>query len=295
MKKIYFAVFILLATNSTTLAEKSILDYLPDTTVFTELSMIVPPVIYPGSELYTMIDGGAEVYLEYGFKQAASAVYLSKDTDRIEVQLYQMKDAQAAFGIITHLRSSKDSIIGTDYHAIFNSDYSLLQKGIFFAIISWTNSDRNQELHKSIALSLLKNMEDSGSLPELVVRAVKAGYSINQLKYIRGKLALSATYFFSHNDLFGIEDALFIEDEGVKYFIFSYSNKDKALRQLKLAREEFSVSTKITAFSGSENQVKYLDRKNREISIQLLSEYILATVVPENKTADWNRIVAVCQ
>src|SRR5665811_1546039 len=52
------------------------------------------------TSLYGYIDGGAELYLEYGFDTlvVTEVTALSKD---IKVEVYRMTDAEAAFGIFS--------------------------------------------------------------------------------------------------------------------------------------------------------------------------------------------------
>jgi hypothetical protein len=55
---------------------------------------------YDGQALYGYIDGGAEVYLEYGFTRLTlQTVDLNGTT--VNVELYRMKDSAAAFGIFS--------------------------------------------------------------------------------------------------------------------------------------------------------------------------------------------------
>ena len=59
------------------------------------------PRIYAGRELYEYINGGADLYLEYGFKEAASLEYLGPDDAVIVVDIYRMSSSAAAYGIFS--------------------------------------------------------------------------------------------------------------------------------------------------------------------------------------------------
>ncbi|MGB8357972.1 MAG: DUF6599 family protein [Bacteroidales bacterium] len=56
--------------------------------------------IFTAESLYGYIDGGAELYLEYGFDTLVVTELISDGRD-IKVELYRMKDAEAAFGIFS--------------------------------------------------------------------------------------------------------------------------------------------------------------------------------------------------
>lgn len=55
---------------------------------------------FNGESLYGYIDGGADLYLEYGFSDVTVTEFL-KAKSKYKVEIYRMKDADAAFGIFS--------------------------------------------------------------------------------------------------------------------------------------------------------------------------------------------------
>src|SRR5512143_1516884 len=58
---------------------------------------------YAGGSLYTYMDGGADLYLEYGFSGLSVRRY-ARGKDRYLVELYEMKAPEAAFGVYSYNR-----------------------------------------------------------------------------------------------------------------------------------------------------------------------------------------------
>ena len=56
------------------------------------------PRVFPGSELYGHIDGGAEIFFEFGFQEATVQRYRSPAGELV-VECYRMSDPLAALGI----------------------------------------------------------------------------------------------------------------------------------------------------------------------------------------------------
>jgi hypothetical protein len=56
------------------------------------------PEVYPGAELYGLIDGGAELFLELGFERATVQAYAFAGQE-ISLEVYRMKDPAAALGV----------------------------------------------------------------------------------------------------------------------------------------------------------------------------------------------------
>jgi hypothetical protein len=61
---------------------------------------------YDASTLSDYIDGAAETYLDYGFNRVASQEY-SSGGESVVCSVYEMRDAEAAFGIFSSLRSPR--------------------------------------------------------------------------------------------------------------------------------------------------------------------------------------------
>jgi Family of unknown function (DUF6599) len=59
------------------------------------------PQVYEGRELYEYINGGADLYLEYGFEEAAGLEYQGPDNAVIIIDIYRMSSAAAAYGIFS--------------------------------------------------------------------------------------------------------------------------------------------------------------------------------------------------
>jgi hypothetical protein len=57
-----------------------------------------PPRAYPGNRLFDHIDGGAELYVEFGFETLALQRY-AKGEDELVLEIYEMTGPEAALGL----------------------------------------------------------------------------------------------------------------------------------------------------------------------------------------------------
>ncbi len=62
--------------------------------------------IYKENRLFEYINGGAEIFFEYGFSQLITQEYIYDD-ESLMVDIYEMNDAAAAFGIYSINRDYK--------------------------------------------------------------------------------------------------------------------------------------------------------------------------------------------
>ena len=96
---------------------------------------------YDASHLQDYLDGGADIYLEYGFRALGVQFYMNKDR-RIQAEIFRMKSPGAALGAFSYRRHSPADTSLHVPNAL--SKYGILfQKGTYFGAI--TNMDGSPE------------------------------------------------------------------------------------------------------------------------------------------------------
>lgn len=145
---------------------------------------------FDGKSLWGYIDGGADVYLEYGF----SRLHLQEvnyKKEHIKLEIYRMKNPEAAFGIFSISRFKCQQ---TDPVSRFNciSNYQVqAARGSYY--ISAINDNGTPE-EKSLCTELVKIIinkiaQDSIEIPPLFLKEAFKPY-IGELKSFNGKLGL---------------------------------------------------------------------------------------------------------
>jgi len=115
---------------------------------------------FTAESLYGYMNGGAELYLEYGFDTLVVTEVASGDND-IKIEFYCMSDAEAAFGIfsVSRFRCNGGPKL-TDHQC--RSAYQLqFCKGRYYvSIINNTGTDAEQKTANEIAAHLIRNISD---------------------------------------------------------------------------------------------------------------------------------------
>jgi len=145
---------------------------------------------FDGSSLWGYIDGGADIYLEYGFDKVF-VQEIQWQHHHFKIDIYQMKDEEAAFGIFS---ISRHKCLPTNNLPALSclSPYQLqVAHGKFYiSIINDNGTLEEQTLGKQIALKIIdKSNEKLFRLPLLFLNQVFTPHQ-NQLKYFRGKLGI---------------------------------------------------------------------------------------------------------
>ena len=145
---------------------------------------------FTAESLYGYMNGGAELYLEYGFDTLVVTEVVSGGKD-IKIEFYSMSDAEAAFGIfsVSRFRCNGGPKL-TDHQC--RSAYQLqFCKGRYYvSIINDTGTDAEQKTANEMAAHMIRNISDPSFDPG---RFFEGGLDVETMKsavLIRGPLGI---------------------------------------------------------------------------------------------------------
>lgn len=210
---------------------------------------------YSYESLYGYIDGGAELYLEYGF-DTLCITDINYGGTELKAEIYRMKDAEAAFGIFSVSRFK--CIDGIDLTEHFcRSKYQLqFCKGPYYvSIVNSTATEEEQKLSEQIAVLIIERISNepfisAGFFPD----TINAGL-MNSAVLVRGRMGL-------FNGAYGLSElleecegftALIIKPEGVPVISVRFDNDEdmrKFIGKEKIDFEELKNGVEIAASSG---------------------------------------------
>jgi hypothetical protein len=156
--------------------------------------------VYVGDDLFTYIDGGAEVHREYGFDRVFVRDYMRGD-DIIAVEVYRMTNA--AFGLFSFTRSSEDEPVALGSGGALSDYYLAFWSGNDMVVVTaQTEFESNKQSVLEVGRELAKKFPASGAEPEMMALLPEEGKVANSEKYIAGpvvmqNVAYSVGRFFS--------------------------------------------------------------------------------------------------
>ena len=145
---------------------------------------------YEGKALYGYIDGGADLYHEYGFVRLV-VQDLSFNGDDQTVELYEMKGDTAAFGIFSVSRAQCIGVDSLGQHSCVSSYQSMFAAGRFFVrVLNPTGSPRASAGSLRIAAAIRrKTGAGELTLPEVFRRKIWDGRR-SGVQYVSGPLGV---------------------------------------------------------------------------------------------------------
>ena len=167
-------------------------------------------------EMSDYMDGGAGLYFSYDFVQLGLKRFVNDDGLEFTVELYEMKDVESAFGVLSFDLTGGRVDIGT----IGMYDRGLLRfwRGKYFCRIQmWEGYADNRETIFKAARGIVERIGDYGDrIPELVNVLPEEGLIETSVHYFFHNTPLNNFYYISNDDILHLQD-------GARGVIGSYS------------------------------------------------------------------------
>ena len=188
--------------------------------------------VFNGNALWGYINGGADIYLEYGFDKLL-AHKLKYEGRQYVVDIYKMNNPESAFGIfsVSFLRCD-EKLTDTSISCVTPYQVQFVQGSYYISIVNENGSSAEQKLCKKFA-NILKSKinETSFTFPDLFKKEEFLPY-YDKIKRIKGRLGLEngfpqwASYFENLEDF--ILTLMPVESDDHKIYIaeVEFSNDD---------------------------------------------------------------------
>ncbi len=237
------------------------------------------PLTFVGEGLYDLIDGGAVIYYEYGFRQTVVQRYEGINGQSIEIQIYEMKDPAGAYGIYTFLSDIDGEVIEIENEGIGADHYLHFWKGNYFVTLISTNTDGTASTD---LLMFAKDVEAKikyrGYRPSICNLLSIDGRDPQYTKYLRGPLALSNAYYLFGGDIFGLKHGVVGDFGDFKLFIFMYDDEQESLHWYAHACNAMRRDPHFLGFTEGDNDCSMMDDDGLAIRVEPHRDYIFVYV-----------------
>lgn len=217
------------------------------------------PEIAAGDDLFLLIDGGAEIYHEYGFTQAVYQTCTAPDGRSINLELYEMESPAAAYGIYTFKTGVGGTPVAVGGEGWLESYYLNIWKGRFLitAIALDTAGDASADLI-TISRAIEAVLPGDSVKPPLV----SILHDAMDITYLRGNLALFNWYQFDAEDIFGLREGVAGIYENHSALLIRYDTDSDADRWFENAKSHLRSSDRFDGFVEENARFEITDRKH---------------------------------
>lgn len=217
--------------------------------------------VYRGDDLFFLIDGGAEVYLEYGFAQVMAADY-SKNGQQVHVELYEMNSIDAAYGIYS-LRKPVNNNHNQEWIATaYSKDYMMAYSDKHYLVVSGIN---DSVLLNKMASTILPDLHKESYTP-LVIRNIGPN-QYARIIYVKGPIALSNVHQFGYGMLADFTEAIAIVSKESLRVLIQYNDSAQAITSFKDFGTKARTLERYQLKTENKNMLEFSNNKNNLIRI----------------------------
>jgi hypothetical protein len=234
---------------------------------------------YKGEDLFFYINGGAEIYHEYGFERVIVQDYRTPNGRSASLEIYKMSSPDSAFGIYTFKSSGKGQELKVGHGCKLQDYYLNFWKGQYLVTI--TGFDAEEETIdglKSIASAVDKKIrtQPHAEIPEIYSLLLQENLDTQSVKYFKGHLGLVNSYPFANTDIFKIQQGIKgTYSGGYDVYVLEYKDAETSQNVFDSAKKDFKAAVKYQNIVEGKNRIDLEDDSGIQIVIQSYRTFML--------------------
>ncbi len=176
------------------------------------------------SDLYNYIDGGAELYISYGFGQALSKTYKKDGNPEVLAEVYDLLESRNAYGVFTQSREDEKSLYGQGTYSLPGAVFFWKDR-YYISLSTWDATPEAGRFIHSLALHITSCIDREGKIPAVVSFLPKEGLIPSGYKYFHHTVWMNAFFFISDHNVLNIDEhtdavlARYARGEGRMYLL----------------------------------------------------------------------------
>ncbi|MGV8094296.1 MAG: DUF6599 family protein [Mangrovibacterium sp.] len=155
--------------------------------------------------LYDYIDGGAELYLSYGFNSVISRRYTCPGEMDIVVEIFDMKGVRDAFGVFSNMREKNQHEFGQGSQQIEGS--LIFWKSHYFVSLSTNkSSEKSIAAIRGIAAFIDHAIPQKDKIPQIVELLPEQDLVPEGYCYFHHYIWINSYYFIANYNILDVDD-----------------------------------------------------------------------------------------
>lgn len=243
------------------------------------------PRVFEGEDLFVYINGGAEIYYEYGFRKVTIQEYRGDCGRAITLEIYEMADDRSAFGIYSMKTGDKGKAVPVGGGGLIESYYMNFWKGN--RLVTLTGFDDHPETVaglKAIAGAVDEVIGGQGRKPRLVEALRKGDQVDGSIKYLLGPLGLFNACPLVSGKIFGFSEAAAADfDGGYRVILFRYADAVQCGAGFESLGDRFANHPGTKGFTSDNQSFSLFHQEGKSVHGRLAERCIIVVVDAPNR------------
>ncbi|MGB6864744.1 MAG: DUF6599 family protein, partial [Candidatus Aminicenantaceae bacterium] len=230
-------------------------------------------------DLFFYINGGAEIYHEYGFERVIVQDYQNRNGRSASLEVYKMSSPDSAYGMYTFKSSGKGQELTVGHGCKLQDYYLNFWKGQYLVTITGFDSEKETiDGLKSIANVVDKKIQTqvNAEMPVIYSRLPQEDLDAQSIKYFKGNLGLVNSYPFANTDIFKIQEGIkgtYLN--GYDIYILEYKDAEASQMAFDSVKKDFKDTAKYQNVTTGQDHIELEDDSGIQIVVQPYRSFIL--------------------
>ena len=228
------------------------------------------PRAFAGDGLFKYMDGGAEVYREYGFARLAVQEYRNGAGGSIVVEVFEMSRDASAYGIYTFKSAAQGKPMDLGFEGQLAEYYLNFWSGKYLVTVTGQEQDAETMAGvEGLGRAAASRVGRFGNRPDAAGFLPQKGMVSWTMKYVLGPIGLRNFSDFSAEDLSGWRECIKADYEGGEsLFLFLFGENDEMTRALAHFRSVLAASQRYQGFqAGDGGRFSARDARGRALRL----------------------------
>ncbi|MBC7349008.1 MAG: hypothetical protein H5U05_03445 [Candidatus Aminicenantes bacterium] len=226
-------------------------------------------VTFTRADLYNYIDGGAELFLEFGFERVYVQRYSSGNSE-LTLEIYEMESPESALGVYLAKCGQETPLEGLPArNSGEESQFTILRERYFIHVNNFAGGQELFPVMLALARAALQKLPPDRPIA-LLDYLPKENLVKNSERLIRGPYALQPIFTFGEGDILRLEGQVFgvvgsyLDEKGniTTRLVIPYPDETRARAALEHLRQNFDpyhkiLETKPSGFNFVDYQQKF--------------------------------------
>lgn len=226
-------------------------------------------VTFTRADLYNYIDGGAELFLEFGFERVYVQRYSSGNSE-LTLEIYEMESPESALGVYLAKCGQETPLEGLPArNSGEESQFTILRERYFIHVNNFAGGQELFPVMLALARAALQKLPPDRPIA-LLDYLPKENLVKNSERLIRGPYALQPIFTFGEGDILRLEGQVFgvvgsyLDEKGniTTRLVIPYPDETRARAALEHLRQNFDpyhkiLETKPSGFTFVDYQQKF--------------------------------------
>lgn len=233
--------------------------------------------LFPGEKLYELIDGGAEIFLEYGFVRAGSRHYSTSENGELGVEVHEMRDTVAAWGIFSFLAAGTGVPAAFGQDGVQGDDFVIFWKNRYVVLVTAIN-EKGRSGIRGMAGTIDQLIRAAGRRPDLAEALLHPEFRNSDVLLMKGALAFDRRSEFGLGNVFRLREGVSGLFDSCRTFILRYGgakqSRSAAAEGIRLLTEkggfrDISVGEEARLLSGERGRLVAVARHRRYLMLTI--------------------------